>query len=282
MLLSSSNSQGASFQVPAQQKKISSSLNKGVVRLTPKGVESRYRVLIVDRDPMSSDLLANALVHERKCDASTIQPSELLPALTTDTIDLVVIGAEARSDLGDGFDLANLVDRSYSHVSIVILLNVTNQESVIKAFRSGARGVFSRLQSMPEFFDCIEHVRKGYIWAGRQETNSLMDAFKSIPAFNLVSAHEAQSLTARELQVVHCAAKGKTNRAIANELNLSEHTVKNYLFRAFEKLGVSSRVELLFYLALQNQNPPAATGQNTAMNRDADLGRRAERNRQVG
>ena len=266
MLLSSSEPQSSSFRVPEQQKRVSSSLSKGVVRFTPKSTESRYRVLIVDRDPMSSDLLANALVHERRCDATTIQSSELMPALSTNSIDLVVIGAEARSDLGDGFDLANLVDRSYPHVSIVILLNLTSQDSVIKAFRSGARGVFSRLQSMPEFFDCIEHVRKGYIWAGRQETNSLVDAFKSIPAFNLVSAHKAQMLTARELQAVHCAAKGKTNRAIANELRLSEHTVKNYLFRAFEKLGVSSRVELLFYLDHQSQNSPESSEEDTVIN----------------
>jgi DNA-binding NarL/FixJ family response regulator len=50
---------------------------------------------------------------------------------------------------------------------------------------------------------------------------------------------------------VQCAAKGKTNRAIASDLQLSEHTVKNYLFRAFEKLGVSNRVELLFYLTMR-------------------------------
>jgi DNA-binding NarL/FixJ family response regulator len=50
--------------------------------------------------------------------------------------------------------------------------------------------------------------------------------------------------------VVKCAARGKTNKSIAAELGLSEHTVKNYLFRAFEKLGVSSRVELLFYLTV--------------------------------
>jgi len=215
---------------------------------------------------MSSDLLANALSHERKCDASTIQSSELLPYLSKDTIDLVVIGAEARSDLGDGFDLANSVDRSYPHVAIVMLLNVTNQETVIKAFRSGARGVFSRHQSMPEFFDCVEHVRKGYIWAGKQETNSLVDAFKSIPTFSLAAAHEAQVLTARELQVVNCAAKGKTNRAIAAELSLSEHTVKNYLFRAFEKLGVSNRVELLFYLTLQNHS--TASGESSDIDQE--------------
>jgi DNA-binding NarL/FixJ family response regulator len=56
-------------------------------------------------------------------------------------------------------------------------------------------------------------------------------------------------LTTRELQVVQHAARGKTNKAIAGELYLSEHTVKNYMFRAFEKLHVSNRVELLFYLA---------------------------------
>jgi len=40
---------------------------------------------------------------------------------------------------------------------------------------------------------------------------------------------------------------------------LSEHTVKNYLFRAFEKLGVSSRVELLFYLTIRGHTFGAAT-----------------------
>jgi ATP/maltotriose-dependent transcriptional regulator MalT len=40
---------------------------------------------------------------------------------------------------------------------------------------------------------------------------------------------------------------GLQNREIARELNLSEHTIKNYLFRIFDKLGVSSRVELILY-----------------------------------
>jgi DNA-binding NarL/FixJ family response regulator len=53
---------------------------------------------------------------------------------------------------------------------------------------------------------------------------------------------------------VQCAATGQTNKAIASELGLSEHTVKNYLFRAFEKLGVSSRVELLFYLTVRGHS----------------------------
>jgi len=61
------------------------------------------------------------------------------------------------------------------------------------------------------------------------------------------------SLSLRELQVVKGAARGKINRMIASDLGLSEHTVKNYLFRAFEKLGVSNRVELLFYLNIRDR-----------------------------
>lgn len=213
-----------------------------------------YRVLILDRDSMSGDLLVNALASDKQCHASTIQPIELLPTLATGNVNLVVIGADVQTQAGNGYDLTQTISRKYPALSIVILLHHTAQESVIRAFRAGARGVFSRHQSMNEFFDCVEHVRGGYIWAGRQETNTLVDAFKSIPTFTLISTNDSPALSARELQVVHCAAKGKTNRAIASELHLSEHTVKNYLFRAFEKLGVSSRVELLFYLNLRGNS----------------------------
>ena len=209
------------------------------------------RVLIVDRDSMGSDLLADALVRDGGCEASAVQAGDLLHVLSAREADLVVIGSEVTSKVGNGFDLSYSVGRAHPEIAIVLLLNQTTHDSVIGAFRSGARGVFSRQQPMAEFLDCVEHVRKGFIWAGKQETVFLLEAFRSIPAPSLVTSSDSPTLTARELQVVQCAAKGMTNRTIANELGLSEHTVKNYLFRAFEKLGVSSRVELLFYLTVR-------------------------------
>jgi len=210
-----------------------------------------FRVLIVDRDSMSGDLLANVLVRNSRCEAVAIPPAHLLHALSTSEVDLVVIGADLNAKSGLGFDLAHKVSCAHPNIGIVILLNRSTRESVINAFCSGARGVFSRQQAMAEFLDCVDNVRKGSIWAGREETSCLLRALKNIPAPNLVTTSDTETLTARELEVVQRAAEGKTNRAIAKELGVSEHTVKNHLFRAFDKLGVSSRVELLFYLTLR-------------------------------
>jgi two-component system nitrate/nitrite response regulator NarL len=218
---------------------------------TARDPESTFRVLIVDRDSMSSHLLANTLMRERTCQASAVLSADLLDCMASGKAQLVVIAADLDDEIKTGFDLAHTVCRAHPTVPIVILLNRSTQESVINAFRSGAHGVFSRQQPVEDFLDCVEHVRKGLIWAGQQETSLLLDAFSSIPSPNLSMASDSSPLTARELEVVKCAARGKTNKVIACELGLSEHTVKNYLFRAFEKLGVSNRVELLFYLTLR-------------------------------
>ena len=104
---------------------------------------------------------------------------------------------------------------------------------------------------MADLLDCIERVRRGYIWAPRQETTHLLDAIRTFPAPIPSPSNERSPLTRREKQVVQAAARGMTNKAIARELGLSEHTVKNCLFHVFEKLGVSNRVELLLTLSGQ-------------------------------
>jgi DNA-binding NarL/FixJ family response regulator len=207
-----------------------------------------YRVLVADRDSMSSDLLASALVRDSMHNAAAIQASDLLQSLGDANADVVVIGADLNSDSDSSFELANAVCRAHPEIYLVVLLNQTTPELVVNAFRAGARGVLSRQRPMSEFLDCIDHVGKGFIWAGGQELDALLGAIKNIRAPYALTPSTSLPLTTRELETVQCAARGMTNKSIASELGLSEHTVKNYLFRAFEKLGVSSRVELLLYL----------------------------------
>src|SRR5713101_6202078 len=54
-------------------------------------------------------------------------------------------------------------------------------------------------------------------------------------------------LDSYDREVVVLVADGLSNREVAHELSLSEHTIKKYLFRIFDKLGISSRVELVLY-----------------------------------
>jgi DNA-binding CsgD family transcriptional regulator len=72
-----------------------------------------------------------------------------------------------------------------------------------------------------------------------------VEALASAPTVRTVNARGLSLLSKREVQVVQCLAEGLSNREIAQHLELSQHTVKNHLFRIFDKLGVSSRVELL-------------------------------------
>jgi two-component system nitrate/nitrite response regulator NarL len=232
--------------------------------------DSTFQVLIVDRDSMSSDLLATALTRDRNCQASAVRSADLMDSVVNGKAQLVVIGADLNHDTKTGFDLAHTVRRAHPAVPIVMLLKQSTHDSVINAFRSGARGVFSRQQPVADFLDCVEHVRKGFIWAGELETTLLLNALRSIPSPNMAMASDSSPLTMRELQVVKCAARGKTNKVIACELGLSEHTVKNYLFRASDKLGVSNRVELLFYLTQRGQTFRRHTAEYPEPNLRAD------------
>jgi DNA-binding NarL/FixJ family response regulator len=85
------------------------------------------------------------------------------------------------------------------------------------------------------------------VWANSKHLGFLLEALGQTKSLQLRDARGASLLSKREETVVRLVADGLTNKAISSELHLSEHTVRNYLFRIFDKLGVSSRVELVLY-----------------------------------
>jgi DNA-binding NarL/FixJ family response regulator len=119
---------------------------------------------------------------------------------------------------------------------------------VVEAFRCGAQGVFSRTESSKTLAKCISKVHQGQVWASSEELRYLLDAFRDSEPMKLVDSRGETLLSNREQDVVRCVAEGLSNREIASRLKLTEHTVKNYLFRIFDKLGVSSRVEVVLYV----------------------------------
>jgi DNA-binding CsgD family transcriptional regulator len=86
------------------------------------------------------------------------------------------------------------------------------------------------------------------VWASSVELRYLLEAFREAEPTQLLDSRGEAILSKREQDVVRCVAEGLSNREIASRLKLTEHTVKNYLFRIFDKLGVSSRVEVVLYV----------------------------------
>jgi DNA-binding NarL/FixJ family response regulator len=67
-------------------------------------------------------------------------------------------------------------------------------------------------------------------------------------------------LSKREADVVRLVAEGLSNKEVSEQLGLSEHTIRNYLFRVFDKLGVSTRVELVLYCLQERRTSPSDNG----------------------
>jgi DNA-binding NarL/FixJ family response regulator len=107
--------------------------------------------------------------------------------------------------------------------------------------------VFFRADPFAQLCKCLRVIHQGQIWASTQDLHYLVDALAKAVPLRHVSEGVAALLTKREEELVGYVAQGLSNREIAQAMFLSEHTVKNYLFRIFDKLGISSRVELVLH-----------------------------------
>jgi DNA-binding NarL/FixJ family response regulator len=139
----------------------------------------------------------------------------------------------------------------------VVLLDCSKPETVVDAFRAGARGIFCRSQAIKMLCKCISAVYQGQIWANCLELSFLLEALSATPSFCSTNVGSFSVLSDRERDVVRCVAEGLANREIAMRLNIRQHTVKNYMFRIFEKVGVSSRLELLSFVMSRTGHTPA-------------------------
>lgn len=213
-------------------------------------------MLAADSTSMSSQLLVEALSRDKRFEmvecASTM--AEVLSAVRRSRPQVAVIGSRLADGNASGFDLARELRTVSPATRIIMLLDSSERAAVIEAFLAGARGVFSRTDSLKALAKCIHSVHNGQVWASSRELQFVLEALCEPAPMRLLNGKGTSMLSAREMDVVQSVAEGLTNREIAKRLGLTEHTVKNYLFRIFDKLGVSSRVEVVLY-ALGNAGP---------------------------
>lgn len=225
------------------------------------------RVLVADDTRIHTQLLADVLQRDQQLEviSSPTRSRDLAETVRQHQVEVVVLSSNLDEEPLRGLELLRELRASNPGILAIMLLDSSKREATLEAFRAGARGIFSRHDSVETLSQCIRSVHQGQIWANNQQMSYAVEALAASPMVRAIDANGLSLLSKREMEVVRSVAEGLTNREIAERLGLSQHTIKNYLFRVYDKLGVSSRLELLF-MTLTQSGTPRSVGQSARNN----------------
>jgi DNA-binding NarL/FixJ family response regulator len=204
------------------------------------------RVLVCDSSPITSQLIAEAIAKDPRLDVVgfSSDPIEIFHRFVSDPPHVLLISARLREEQNEGLALLTELMAEHPGFKAVVLIDSRRPETVLGAFRAGASGVFCRTAPLALLSKCAVAVHQGQVWANSEELGFVLATLSGRGRVQLTKSEQMQRLSKREREVVEQLAEGLTNRQIAESLRISPHTVKNYIFSVYEKLGVSNRVEL--------------------------------------
>ncbi|HZU42594.1 MAG TPA: response regulator transcription factor [Terriglobales bacterium] len=142
---------------------------------------------------------------------------------------------------GDGFEVLRTLDRAGSRVAAVVLTGSESQPDYVQVVRLGARGLVLKGDAPEKLFAAIRTVAGGELAFSDEVAQSVLNAMVSDQKTEGASMGR---LSDREKQIAFLVARGLKNKAIAEELAISENTVKRHLQSIFNKTGARDRLEL--------------------------------------
>jgi DNA-binding NarL/FixJ family response regulator len=213
---------------------------------------------------MTTQLMCRALQRHHKhftIVASGETTKELLKQAAEHKPDVALIMSSLESDPKGGLKALRQLRASGSTARPIMLIECSEPEEVIEAFCAGAKGVVCLKDPFEKLCKCIQCVHAGQIWANSSQLQWVVDTLGARQPARIVNAKGLPLLTQREEQIVRMVTEGLPSREISSKLGVTMHTVRNHLFRIYEKLGVSNRVELILYALSSPQTPQQATTQ---------------------
>lgn len=171
--------------------------------------------------------------------------NESLECLRSSIVDLVLL--DINVDNRDGLRLLSFIRKKSIPVKIIVLTGNDDIEFVIKADELDVDGYLLKSISSAVLLDAINDVMNG----NRYIQPALIPAINNYLVNNDSDGDKLISLTSREYEILKMIAFGKKNIEIANEMNISERTVKNHLSHIFDKIDVNDRTQAAVF-AIKN------------------------------
>jgi two-component system, NarL family, nitrate/nitrite response regulator NarL len=218
------------------------------------------RIMLADDHPIFRDGLRRLLEAEsdlkvigEACDgaeavkmARQLKPDILLLDLAMPRMP----GLEALREMSSG--------SSSTSVRVILLTAAAEKKQIVEALQLGARGVVLKDSATQLLLKSIHTVMAGEYWVGRESVSNLVQYLRNLVQSSGEEAKQKKfGLTPRELEIVSAVVAGYSNKEIAEYFKISEDTVKHHLSNIFDKLGVSTRLELALFAV--NQALPIKT-----------------------
>ena len=169
---------------------------------------------------------------------------DLIQSCEGHPFDILLLDVELR-----GLNLTRIMSLiKKNKVSKVILIvdNDYNENLLINAIRSGVRGYLVKDTDSNHLIKSIAAVHSGELWVERKLMGKVLDG-SAYPAKTVRGKGEVYDLTETEIKIIKLVLNGYTNKSVADELYISEKTVKFHLYKVFKKLKVKSRSELILF-----------------------------------
>jgi len=137
-------------------------------------------------------------------------------------------------------------------VRVILLTAAAEKGQIVEALQLGARGVVLKDSATQLLLKAIHTVMAGEYWVGRESVSNLVQYLRTLMQSSSDEARQRKfGLTPRELEIVSAVVAGYSNKEIAEYFKISEDTVKHHLSNVFDKLGVSTRLELALFAVNQ-------------------------------
>jgi two-component system, NarL family, nitrate/nitrite response regulator NarL len=219
------------------------------------------RIVIADDHPIFRDVLRRLLESEgeMKVIGEACDGAEAVKLATEMKPDVLLLDLAMPRHTGlDALRDLNTNASGASAVRIILLTAAVEKKQVVEALQLGARGVVLKDSATQLLLKSIHAVMAGEYWVGRDSVSNLVQYLRNLmQSTNEESKQKKFGLTPRELEIVSAVVAGYANREIAEYFKISEDTVKHHLSNIFDKLGVSTRLELALFAV--NQGLPLKT-----------------------
>lgn len=209
------------------------------------------KLMLVDDHAVLRDGLKNILGLEDGIEVvgEAVSGNDALEKVKTFLPDVILMDINIPDK--NGIEVTSIIKKNYPDIKVLILTMYDHDEYFMSAIREGADGYLLKDAPSQQVVDAIHSVSNGH----SVFHSSMTKKFLGLNQSEIEPVKTKDTLTEREKEVLNCLVQGMSNKEIAQDLFISDKTVKIHVSNIFKKLDVKSRSQVVIY-AVQNQLVP--------------------------